>query len=275
MTDRDETSMQDLAAAYALGALSPEEARAFEDFLANSAEAAREVAEYREVGALLALGAPAVGPDPKLKERVLAGIARGKLQPFMRPTPAPAVRMSLPFWMALAASVMLAIGFGLKYSGARRALAYQLSQADSARAALDSVEARLAEREKTLNDILEPDVQLSLLTATGNPQPRVQLFWNPKKNLAIMHAFRLAQAPTGRVYQLWFIKDGKPVPSVTFNSESTGHALIQNIAVPGGSGITNAAITVEPAGGSLQPTSPVMMIGAMDAPPVVKFSGGG
>lgn len=263
MSEREDSSMQDLAAAYALGALSPEETRAFEAFLAGSPETQREVAEYREVGALLASGAPAVTPDARLKERILGEIGRGKVRTFVPPTPAPAPRMSLPFWMALAASIMLAIGFGLKYSGAKRALAYQLSQADTARVALDSVEARLALREKTLNEILEPDMQLSLLTATGNPDPRVQLFWNPKKNLAIVHTFRLAQAPTGRVYQLWFIKDGKPVPSVTFNSEPSGHALVENIPVPPGGGITNAALTIEPAGGSQQPTSPVMMIGTM------------
>lgn len=265
MTERDNSSMLDLAAAYALGALSPEETRAFEAFLASSPEAQREVAEYREVGALMASHVPGVTPDSRLKERVLATVGQGKIRTFVPPAPPARPRMSLPFWMALAASVMLAIGFGLKYSGAKRALAYQLSQADSARVALDSVTARLAQREQTLNEILEPDMQLSLLTATGNPDPRVQLFWNPKKNLAIVHAFRLSQAPAGRVYQLWFIKDGKAIPSVTFNSEPSGHALVQDITVPPGSGITNAALTIEPEGGSPQPTSPVMMIGTMGA----------
>ena len=49
-------SPRDLAAAYALGALAPEDARRFEEFLAGSPETQREVAEYRDVAALLALG---------------------------------------------------------------------------------------------------------------------------------------------------------------------------------------------------------------------------
>ncbi len=265
MTERDDTSMQDMAAAYALGALSPEESRAYEAFLATSPEAQREVADYREVNALIVASGSTVAPDPALKQRVLARISEGKVRTFVPPAPPPRPRMPLPFWMALAASVMLAIGFGLKYSGAKRALAYQLSQADSARASLDSLKDRLARREQTLNTILEPDVQLSQLTAAGNPVPRVQLFWNPKKNVAIVHAYQLAQAPAGRVYQLWFIKDGKPVPSVTFNAETSGHALVENITVPAGTGITNAALTIEPVGGSQQPTSPVLMIGNMGA----------
>ena len=54
MTGPDHDAPQDLAAAYALGALPADEARRFEAVLAASPEAQREVAEYREVAALLA-----------------------------------------------------------------------------------------------------------------------------------------------------------------------------------------------------------------------------
>ena len=59
--------MRDLAPAYALGALSPEEARAFEAALAKSPELQREVAEYRELNAVLAAGQP-VHPPAALRE---------------------------------------------------------------------------------------------------------------------------------------------------------------------------------------------------------------
>ena len=48
MSHPEQETLQDLAAAYALGALSAEEARRFEAYLAGSPEAQREVAEYRE-----------------------------------------------------------------------------------------------------------------------------------------------------------------------------------------------------------------------------------
>jgi anti-sigma factor RsiW len=47
MSPAEPESPRDLAAAYALGALAPDEARRFEEFLAGSPEAAR-VAEYRD-----------------------------------------------------------------------------------------------------------------------------------------------------------------------------------------------------------------------------------
>jgi anti-sigma factor RsiW len=73
MSHPEQDSPQDLAAAYALGALSPEEARRFEAYLAGSPEAQREVAEYREVAALLALAGPESVPAPDLRDRVLGG----------------------------------------------------------------------------------------------------------------------------------------------------------------------------------------------------------
>ena len=60
MTAPGQDSVQDLAAAYALGALSPDEAIRFEAFLATSPEARREVAELRF----------GVGEHEELAERV-------------------------------------------------------------------------------------------------------------------------------------------------------------------------------------------------------------
>ena len=79
MTGPAPDSPQDLAAAYALGALAADEARRFEAYLATSPEAQREVAEYREVAALLALGGRGGRAVRRgLRDRVLARVAEQK-----------------------------------------------------------------------------------------------------------------------------------------------------------------------------------------------------
>lgn len=264
MNEREQTSMRDLAAAYALGALSPEETRAFEAYLAGSPEARRDVAEFREVGALLAQSSPAAAPSPGLRDRVLERIGGDKVVSLSDRRERNS-NIPFPIWIALAASAILVVGMGAMLVSNRRELAAGQAAVDAVRATLAQVEQRLSEREATLNTIMEPGVTLSLLSTTGTPEPRIQLFWNRQKSQAIVHAFNLSPADSGLVYQLWFIQDGKPVPSVTFNSEPTGHALVQNVALPAGSNLTHAAVTVEPAGGSPQPTSPVVMIGEMRA----------
>ena len=76
MTKRDTDSIRTDAALYALGALSPDEARAFEQRLADGdAECRRELDGFRAVVDDLGHAAPAVSPAPTLRHRVLDGIS--------------------------------------------------------------------------------------------------------------------------------------------------------------------------------------------------------
>lgn len=243
-------SPRDLAAAYALGALAPDEARRFEAFLAGSPEAQREVAEYRDVAALLALGGGEAAPGADLRDRVLARVAATKTQPLAR------TRTRAPLWLALAASLLAVAGLGLSLRAARGELR-------DLRELLSDTQGRLAAREATLNAIFEPGVQMYQLTASGDPEPGIQLFYDRQRQRAIIHGFRLRQVPEDRTYQLWFIKDGKPVPSVTFKPEADGHARVEQIPVPTGGDVSAAAVTVEPESGSTQPTMPIVLVGPL------------
>jgi len=256
MSHSEQESPQDLAAAYALGALPAEEARRFEAYLAGSPEAQREVAEYREVAALLALAGPETAPSPDLRERVLA---RGRA-PSTRPSAGP-VRPPRP-WLALAAGLVAVVGLGFGYVQltTARDLRRELAQVGQH---LERTSDMLRGREATLNAILEPGVQLFQLTASGDPDPLVQLFWDRQRHRAVLHGFRLDSVPEGRAYQLWFIKDGAPVPSVTFRPEPEGHVLVERIEVPADGDVTAAALTVEPESGSPQPTTPIRLLGPL------------
>jgi anti-sigma-K factor RskA len=253
MSGPQHESPLDLAAAYALGALSPEEARSFEAFLAGSPEARREVAEFRDVAALLALAGSDAAPGPDLRQRVLDGV---------RPRRA-ARSVRFPIWGALAASLIAAAALGAALVSARGRVAGLRQELANREEILVRRLRVLSEREATLNAILEPGVQMFQLTASGDPEPGIQLFWNRQRNTAVIHGFRLKPVPAGRAYQLWFIRDGKPVPSVTFKPEPDGYAKAREVDVPSEGNVSAAAITVEPEGGSPQPTSPILLVGAL------------
>jgi anti-sigma-K factor RskA len=266
MTGPAQDAPQDLAAAYALGALSADEARRFEAFLAASPETQREVQEYREVAALLALTGPEAATGPAaagLRDRVLARVGEQKARPLPSTPQDPGARPSAAIWVALAASLLLAVGLGAGLVSVRGRLAALQAELGARAAALAATEQRLAERQATLDAILEPGVQMFQLTSSGDPAPGIQLFWNRQRHLAIVHGFRLKPVPAGKAYQLWFIKDGAPVPSVTFKPEPDGHAKVEQIPVPETGSVSAAAVTVEPEGGSAQPTSPIVMVGTL------------
>jgi anti-sigma-K factor RskA len=247
MSHPEHQSPRDLAAAYALDALTPEEARQFEAFLATSPEVQREVAEFRDVAALLALAGSEHAAGSDLRDRMLARIGEEKSR---------RIRTSPAVWGTLAATLIAAVGLGAAFLSLKGDVT-RLEQTLAER------QQQLAAREATLNAILEPGVELYQLTASGDPDPRIQLFWDRERNRAIVHGFRLKPVPAGRAYQLWFIKDGKPVPSVTFKPEPTGRAKIEQVPVPADGKVSAAAVTIEPESGSTQPTLPILLVGTL------------
>ncbi len=262
MTERPENPELAPAAAYALGILSPEEARSFERVLASSEAARREVAEFREVAGLLALQAPDAVPDPDLRDKVMARIGQEKattipkVQPLPRPSPLP--------WLAAAAAAILALGLGWSLILSRKQVDARDEAIASLKTELTARQERLDVQERTLAAVLGPGVRLTVLVSASKPEPAVQLFVNRRRGIAIAQAIGLPAVAPGRAYQLWFIpKSGKPIASATFTPGDSASVLVTNIAVPPGRELTAAAITEEPAGGSDQPTSPVLLSGAL------------
>jgi len=286
MSTPDELTQPDLAAAYVLGALTPEEARRFEAYLATSPPAQQEVAELREAAALLAASPrPAERPAGDLRDRVLASVGEASARsepgaaelgrsPAVPPSTAPRGATSRGIrpivWGLLAASIVAAIGFGLQSQSLARRLAARdslvVQQRDTVSRltqVLEQQSQRLQRLEGTLASIFAPGTELVQLTASGKPEPRIQLFWDRQRNLAVLHGTRLPPPPQGRTYQLWFIQNGKPVPSVTFDVEQGGEATVPQVTVPADGPISAAAVTEEPVGGSQQPTSPPILVGAI------------
>lgn len=70
----------------------------------------------------------------------------------------------------------------------------------------------------------------------------------------------LPPAPPGRIYEMWLDRGGRtPAPSTLFAVTNRGTA---DVGVPGGvSGVRGVLVTLEPTGGTLQPTtSPVIRV---------------
>lgn len=261
MSPHDDASLRDLAAGYALGGLSAEETRAFEAALARDPSLAAEVAGFREVNALLADAGGALPADAALKARVMARVASEK----DRRLPAPAREAGAPGrgllpW-AIAAAAALVVTSALLY----RDLGRTRTELLVTRADLSLVRDSLATQAQTLATLLGAGEDLTVvqLTATGTEPPGMRLFWNQRTGRGVLQAYRLPPAEAGRIYQLWLIRDGVPVPSQLFNSGADGAALVANFTLPAGAGVTAAAVTEEPAGGSSQPTSPILLIGTI------------
>lgn len=69
---------------------------------------------------------------------------------------------------------------------------------------------------------------------------------------SILVALELGEAPAGSDYQLWLMRDGVPEPADTFDADEDVVIVESSRSLEGFDG---AAVTVEPEGGSEQPTT--------------------
>ena len=245
---RDREALLDLVAAYALGVLPPaEHAHAAAAILADP-DARREYDELRATANLIGLTAEEPvdsARSARMKERLLSAV-RADVAP--RRAPASGVRSSALFgtMLAAAAAVVFALisviqNFGLRsdlHDAQRRVVALQAA-ADTDRHAI--------ERDRTmLADLAAGDAK-RYAVAYGTVVTR-------GANVYLALA-AVPPLPRGKVYQAWTLARGATAmtPSVTFAPNQAGTTLVPLAA--DARATAAVAVSVEPDGGSRQPTT--------------------
>ena len=254
-------SLHLLTGAYAVGALDPAELAEFEAHLVDCPECSAEVRGLLGTAARLA-SAEAVEPPARLKAAVMAQIATTRqLPPLEAPraeesgeAAAPAeggvvVPMRRPGWswgqkaLASAAAVLAVVSIGLS------AL---LAQSSSTRQQLDA-------QQQTITRVLTAsDARTLAGPVEGGGRGAVVV--SPSLGTTVFVASQLPAAPTGHTYELWYLgADGNAVPAGTFVPGADGHATTVLTGAPGQAAAVG--MTVEPAGGSPQPTTaPILAV---------------
>lgn len=254
-----------LAGAYAVDALPGDEREDFERHLASCGACRAEVAEMRATAARLGSAASAP-PPPALRDRVLAevdqvrqvpprvdaavptggapdGDAAGAGSPAVSTLPGRAggqrhrrPRRRTHQLVAVAACVLLVVAAGL---GALVVdLRGRVHGAETANQALTQA-------------LGAPDARDLHASTSGGGTGTVVV--SRQRHLAVFLASGFEPAPSGRTYQLWFVGRHGPVSAGLFEPGSDGRAIR---VLDGAVGSAKAvAVTLEPDGGSQQPTS--------------------
>jgi len=244
------------AAAYALGALDAKDVGEFERHLATCPICRAEVEELRETAAMLAYAAPTGdAPSAGLRNRVLH--EAGDVRPIGSGPSVLRRKTPLVPWLAAAACLTVAALAGLQWRSER-------NERQRLSVMLDSARLDLAARDSMVAAFLGPEVHVVSLSPTGE-KPSMRVFWNHTRNIFIVTAFNIPRAPDGRTYQLWAIQKGKaPISMGTFNSDANGRATVilsvENSINEAGF-IDLCGLTMEPVGGSSQPTEQPRLLG--------------
>lgn len=218
MTTNDgHEGIKELVAAYVLGALPREEEAAVRAHIASCDDCLAEADALGEIAAGLV---HTVEPAELPSGFAVAVMAK------VLPEPAelrPRRRFTAAAWIGAAA---LVLGLGAGLIDARR---------------------ELAERARLLTAALSEDGMT--LSGPGGARGRMV----PADGGGLFVVAGLDEAPEGRVYQLWLLDDGHPVSAGTFDVDGGVAGLEVAHSLEGVEGV---AVTVEPEGGSAQPTGP-------------------
>jgi hypothetical protein len=279
---------QATAALFALGALSQRESTSFDAHLREGCAVCESaLAEFEIVTESLAVAVPEASPAPYLRDLLMARIER-EAQDAPRRTGGSVVNFperSIPadaskqmFWKAalpwaLAASFLIAfvVSF-VAWRMDRQEMNDLISsnQQEASSAVKDNLELReKLRRESTRTDELNQinavlsSANWRVLTLAGQepaPSASAKVYWDIKSNRWVVSA-DLPPAPPGKTYQLWFVTHDAKISAGLISPDQSGHGFAV-VRIP--SNVTRlaaAAITLEPEGGSPQPTMPIYALG--------------
>ncbi|MEI7055645.1 anti-sigma factor [Nocardioides sp. CCNWLW239] len=223
-----------LSGAYAVDALDDIERARFEQHLAVCADCRAEVVSLRESAGLLG-ALTDVAPPPEMRDRLLAGIKEIRPLPpeTTEPTESRETYVRRPRWrlIAAAAATLAVIGTGT-------VAAIELTRDDS------SQTVSVADRVLSAEDATTVSVDLP-----RGAQARVVRSVSEGK--AVLVTSDMPPAPDGKVYELWLQHDDVMVPAGLMPDDSDQTFVLEGDAADASA----AGITVEPDGGSEEPTS--------------------
>ncbi len=95
------------------------------------------------------------------------------------------------------------------------------------------------------------------------PSASIIVFWETQKKRWLITG-HLPPTPEGKVYQLWFLMPGQSLSACLIPTDALGHVFKTIDIAQDISRLSGASITLEPEGGSRQPTPPIFAVGKVN-----------
>jgi anti-sigma-K factor RskA len=258
--------MSTLAAGYVIGALDPDEQRAFAAHLATCGICSAEVVSLSRVLPALAYAVPQMTPRLDLRSQVLASTSGASPQAGPRPAQHRAPRLRM--WLPLAASLVIVLGLGAYTVSLRQRivdLEVRLEQASSRALLADRAvtEARRValQTQSATAILLSPDLARIELNGEGDaPGAMARALWSRQRGM-VFTATNLPPLAAGKTYQVWVVTANAPLSAGLVEPDPEGRVMSVFNTPPDIPAPVAVAVTVEPAGGVPAPTGPRYLLG--------------
>jgi anti-sigma-K factor RskA len=249
---------------YALGVLEGEERAELEAHLARAGDKCISgVAQARWVVAQLGHAAPDAQPSSALRGKIMDAVkstadSARTVVPNEKAKPSES-RAAFPLWAWVAAAALaLVTGYSIRQMNNQNTqLAELRKEMKLAMAQNQALQNQLDMNRMVAMVMMSPDSVPLKLMPKDTRMPMVHAYLHPHMGVAIT-ADQMPPIPSARTLQLWLVpKTGMPVSVAIFHPDTAGEiALVAPVNMPK-TEIAALAVTDEPAGGSLQPTTPI------------------
>ena len=238
---------EDLKDAYVLDALPEEERRSFEEFLAAHPERQAEIDELGALTGLLAFSPEVQEPPPELRERIME-VVEAEAAPRRERRGSALARLAGYIGargLAFGAAALLLVGL----------LSWNLllqGQVDDLQGQVQSSQSQVDDLQAQVRDARAQQTQTVQLSGTWADQGANAEVASISDDRIVLVADDLPSVPEGQTCQIWVIKGDVPEPGGLFQPGPTETAAPITAPIKNGDTV---AVTVEPAGGSEQPTT--------------------
>ncbi len=229
--DRSHEDYRGLVASYVLGAVPSGELADVSRHIVSCEECLEEADGYSEVTAALALAVDPATVPAGFAARVMEQVAGDQLAP----SAAPASRRRWPMFAKLVSGLAITIA------------------AVVATVVLLDQRSDLARNQQVVALLARSDG----LELSGQEGATARLVTEEGRTAFV--GAGLDPAPGGRTYQLWLVRDGRTISAGTFSVEDGEAVHLSDLSLKG---VDEAAVTVEPSGGSKQPTTKPVLTSA-------------
>ena len=265
--------VNEIAPLYVIGALDEKTAHDVEVSLDSAtSEQQMVIAGWRNVATLLPQAMTLQKPPDYIKERLLNRIAQETQQTPIEiaveesasgEAPGQAEGYVLPFvqprrgesraarWLLIAATALLAFGVGYFF----KKDADFAHQRDALARERDVLSKELDARKRKFDKIVSPSTRVIEMVGDETPQANAKVFWDTKAQQWTVYIFDLPTPPSDKKYQLWYVTRDAKISAAVFDTDSLGNTVLDLTLPPETlAGIAATAVTLEPRGGSPQPT---------------------
>lgn len=244
---------------YVTGALSATEAAEVERMMKDHPEVAREIGFIED-----SLAQVAMATSRKPRRNLLADIHKqidDQQEAIIRTLPVAAARNNTLQYFAAACVALLLVSnmfFAVKWRDAENKLSGIIAQNFKLAQNYELIKTTY---ERTKSDLaVTTSPQYKVLSMKGlpiAPAAEADIYWNGESRETYLLVKNLPQPEADKQYQLWAIVDGKPVDAGVFDVSDQKGILLKMKDIGNAQAF---AVTLEPRGGSVNPTMDQMYV---------------